>query len=123
MERGPGGGLEERGGGGLWRRKGWETLGSQTPTKTDRVCGQTASVAWAGTAHLLERRYFVDGEAWHYRSGAVCGRSILTLSAPAGGTPASWLPGRLLAGFFPAEAWRNSGQVEHGEAVPWSNGF
>ena len=23
--------------GGLWRRKGWETLGSQTPTKTDMV--------------------------------------------------------------------------------------
>ena len=23
--------------GGLWRRKGWETLGSQTPTKTDNV--------------------------------------------------------------------------------------
>ena len=25
------------GGGGLWRRKGWETSGSQTPTKTDNV--------------------------------------------------------------------------------------
>ena len=37
-------------------------------------------------------------------------------------TAVSWAPGRLLAGFFPAEAWRNSGQVEHGEAVPWSNG-
>jgi len=23
--------------GRLWRRKGWETLGSQTPTKTDNV--------------------------------------------------------------------------------------
>ena len=51
MERGPGGGLEERGGGGLWRRKGWETLGSQTPTKTAGVGGQTAYGAWAGTAH------------------------------------------------------------------------
>ena len=41
-----------RGGdGGLWRRKGWETLGSQPPTKTDSVRGQTASAAWAGTAH------------------------------------------------------------------------
>ena len=25
------------GDGGLWRHKGWETLGSQTPTKTDIV--------------------------------------------------------------------------------------
>ena len=99
------------GAGGLWRCKGWETLGSQTPTKTDRVCGQTASVAWAGTAHLLERRYSVDGEAWHYRSGAVCGRFILTLSAPTAGTAVSWLPGTLPAGFTPAEVWRNSGQV------------
>ena len=37
--------------GGLWRCKGWETLGSQTPTKTGAVGGQTPSVAWAGTAH------------------------------------------------------------------------
>ena len=36
---------------------------------------------------------------------------IPTLSAPAGGTPASWLPGTLPAGFTPAEVWRNSGQV------------
>ena len=42
--------------GGLWRRKGWETLGSQTPTKTGsgRVW-QTASGAWAGTAQGCER--------------------------------------------------------------------
>ena len=37
--------------GGLGRANGWETLGSQTPTKTDNVCGKTASPAWAGTAH------------------------------------------------------------------------
>ena len=41
--------------GGLWRRKGWETLGSQTPTKTDNVRRQTASPAWAGTAQRSER--------------------------------------------------------------------
>ena len=35
----------------------------------------------------------------------------LTLSAPTAGTAVSWAPGRLLAGFFPAEAWRNSDQV------------
>ena len=34
-----------------------------------------------------------------------------TLSVPAAGTAASWLPGTLLAGFTPAEVWRNSGQV------------
>ena len=42
--------------GGLWRRKGWETLGSQTPTKTDNVGGKTAYAAWAGTAQRSERR-------------------------------------------------------------------
>jgi len=36
---------------------------------------------------------------------------IPTLSAPAAGTAASWLPGTLPAGFTPAEVWRNSGQV------------
>ena len=41
--------------GGLWRCKGWETSGSQTPTKTDKVGGQTASPAWAGTAQRSER--------------------------------------------------------------------
>ena len=46
--------------GGLWRRKGWETLGSQTPTKTDNVGGKTASAAWAGTAQRSERRTDVD---------------------------------------------------------------
>ncbi len=44
------------GGGGLWRDNGWETLGSQTPTKTASLCGrQTASGAWAGTAQRSER--------------------------------------------------------------------
>ena len=47
--------------GGLWRRKGWETLGSQTPTKTDNVGGKTAYAAWAGTAQRSERRS--DGRA------------------------------------------------------------
>lgn len=37
LERGPGGGLAGLGAGGLWRRKGWETSGSQTPTKTGIV--------------------------------------------------------------------------------------
>ena len=44
------------------------------------------------------------------------------LSAPAAGTAASWLPGTLLAGLFPADVWRNSSQVEHGEAVPRRTG-
>ena len=43
-------------------------------------------------------------------SGAVCGRLVLTLSAPAAGTAAPRLPGTLLAGFIPAEVWRNSGR-------------
>ena len=47
--------------GGLWRRKGWETTGSQTPTKTDNVGGKTAYAAWAGTAQRSERR--TDGQA------------------------------------------------------------
>ena len=46
--------------GGLWRRKGWETLGSQSPTKTDNVGGKTAYAAWAGTAQRSERRTDVD---------------------------------------------------------------
>ena len=42
------------GDGGLWRHKVWETLGTQTPTKTcSGRFGQTASGAWAGTAHLV----------------------------------------------------------------------
>ena len=41
--------------GGHWRRKGWETSGSQAPTKTDNEGGQTASPAWAGTAQRSER--------------------------------------------------------------------
>ena len=47
--------------GGLWRCKGWETSGSQTPTKTDNVGGKTAYAAWAGTAQRSERR--TDGDA------------------------------------------------------------
>ena len=39
------------GAGGLWRCKGWETTGSQTPTKTGSAGRETASGAWAGTAH------------------------------------------------------------------------
>ena len=49
--------------------------------------------------------------AWHCGSGAVCGGLVPTLSAPAAGTAASRLPGTLLAGFTPAEVWRNSGRV------------
>ena len=52
--------------GGHWRRKGWETSGSQAPTKTDNEGGQTASPAWAGTAQGSERsrdvRAGYDGE-------------------------------------------------------------
>ena len=66
LERGPGGGLAACGDGGLWRYKGWETLGSQTPTKTGNEGGQTASPAWAGTAQRSERgrnaRAWYDGE-------------------------------------------------------------
>ena len=43
---------------------------------------------------------------------AVCGGLVPTLSAPAAGTAASWLPGTLLTGFTPEEVWRNSGQVK-----------
>ena len=42
-------------GDGLWRRKGWETTGSQTPTKTGGAGRETASGAWAGTAQGSER--------------------------------------------------------------------
>ena len=49
------------GDGGLWRCKGWETSGSQTPTKTGAAGGQTPSAAWAGTAHLPEQRQYVRG--------------------------------------------------------------
>ena len=43
------------GAGGLWRCKGWETSGSQTPTKTGSVGRETAYGAWAGTAQESER--------------------------------------------------------------------
>ena len=43
------------GAGGLWRCKGWETIGSQTPIKTDSAGRETASGAWAGTAQRSER--------------------------------------------------------------------
>ena len=54
---------------------------------------------------------FGDINALTVLPGAVCGRFILTLSAPAAGTVAPCLPGTLLAGFFPAEVWRNSSKV------------
>lgn len=48
---GLGGGLCAWGCCGLWRHKGWETSGSQTPTKTAAVReGKTAPKARAGTA-------------------------------------------------------------------------
>jgi hypothetical protein len=34
------------------------------------------------------------------------------MSAPTAGTAVSWAPGTLLAGFTPAEVWRNSDQVK-----------
>ena len=43
------------GAGGLWRYKGWETTGSQTPTKTGSAGRETASGVWAGTAQESER--------------------------------------------------------------------
>ena len=42
-----------------------------------------------------------------HRSGAGCGGLVLTHAAPAAGTAASWAPGRLPAGFTPAEVWMN----------------
>ena len=120
LERGPGGGLAGLGAGGLWRRKGWETLGSQTPTKTGSLCGrQTASGAWAGTAHCWiggsTPVAVRPGTKPPAQSLAVWGTAQLwtklTMSAPAAGTAASCLPGTLPAGFFPAEVWRNSRQV------------
>lgn len=49
---------------------------------------------------------------------------IPTLSAPAAGTAASCLPGTLLAGFFPAEVWRNSRQVltRRSRTAEWRDG-
>ena len=111
MERGHGGGLEGVGAAGSGAPRKGDLRLPGAAEETDELRRQTAFVAWAGTAHLLERRYSVDGVAWHYRPGAVCGRFILTLSAPTAGTAVSWLPGTLPAGFTPAEVWRNSGQV------------
>ena len=121
VERGPGGGLAGLGAGGLWRRKGWETLGSQTPTKTGSLCGgQTASGAWAGTAHcwnegrtLLAARPCTKPPAQSVAVwAAALTRNKLTLSAPADRRAAPCLPGTLRAGFLPAEVWRNSRQVK-----------
>ena len=55
VERGGGGCLAAWGCGGLWRYKVWETLGSQTPTKTGAAGRQTPYAAWAGTAQRSER--------------------------------------------------------------------
>ena len=99
------------GDGGLWRYKGWETSGSQTPTKTGIVRLADGLTGLSRNGSLLELGHYVRGEAWHCRSGAVCGGLAPTLSAPAAGTAASWTPGTLPAGFTPAEVWRNSGQV------------
>ena len=77
VERGPGGGLAGLGAGGLWRRKGWETLGSQTPTKTGSLCGrQTASGAWAGTAHRVSAALTVErGTTFHAHGHCQSNRS------------------------------------------------
>ena len=67
--------------------------------------------------------YFADAGA-PAQSLAVWGTAKLwtklTMSAPAGRRTASLLPGTLLAGFFPAEVWRNSGKVKQylGGTVP-----
>ena len=42
---------------------------------------------------------------------ALCGGWAAS-SAPTAGMAVSWLPGTLLAGFIPAEVWRNSRQVK-----------
>ena len=42
--------------GGLWRRKGWETLGSQTPTKPDNVRWGDGLTSLDRDGPLLERR-------------------------------------------------------------------
>ena len=102
MERGPGDGLEERGGGGLWRRKGWETSGSQTPTKTADVGGQTASGAWAGTAHCrIGGRTFAgvalvltpQRSLWRTCSDTVCASSPTGCLLDARNTSGGLLPG------------------------------
>jgi len=51
-----------------------------------------------------------EGLALTVLPGAVCGWFILTHSAPTAGTAVPRLPGTLLAGFIPAEVWRNSGR-------------
>ena len=56
VERGPGGGLAGLGAGGLWRRKGWETLGSQTPTKTGMVRKADGLTGLGRDGPLLDRR-------------------------------------------------------------------
>lgn len=74
---GVGGGLCAWGGSGLWRYKVWETLGSQTPTKTVAMWdGKTASNARAGTARLVseapaemrEMRVYANGQGRWNRS-------------------------------------------------------
>ena len=93
---------------------------------------QTASGAWAGTAHCWNegRRLLAvrPGTVPQAQSVAVWAaaltRNKLTLSAPAAGTAAPCLPGTLLAGFFPAEVWRNSRQVltRRSRTAEWRGG-
>ena len=55
------------------------------------------------------------GRSGGSRYGGGCRRSAEgspALSAPTAGTAVSWAPGTLLAGFTPAEVWRNSDQVK-----------
>ena len=89
------------GAGGLWRRKGWETLSSQTPAKTDSVGGQTASGAWAGTAHYsgcpdgetgrnCTQRWISQGLPW--RTDGEGGVAVFTDTRPlTAGRPAAVL--------------------------------
>ena len=118
MERGPGGGLEGKGaaGSGAPRKGDYRLTGAAE--ETGAKGRQTASGAWAETAHCWnEGRTLVavrpctkppaqSVAVW----AAALTRNKLTLSAPAAGAVAPCLPGTLLAGFFPAEVWRNSRQ-------------
>ena len=104
----------------MWRRRalerrGRETLGSLEQRKRPTLwagrlpTGPEPGRLIAGTKVYGSRP---SGLALsHRRSLWRLKRSgIPTLSAPAAGTAAPCLPGSLLAGFFPAEVWRNSRQ-------------
>ncbi len=119
MERGPGGCLAAWGAAGSGAPWKGDARLPGTAEETGAVGGQTPSGAWDGTAHsrIEGRRLAAVRPGTMPQAQSVAGAAkrnpdtVCANSRERMRTAVSCLPGTLLAGFIPAEVWRNSRQV------------